>query len=294
MSILRIVRDEAAGAWRSLRYDLDRRGTEAPRFYVGYGHEPDAEDLSGYGRPPRRLLAAGAFGVLALVGAAGTYVTVANSLDSVLNTDAAARRNSPEIPGRPVPAPSPGPGLLPAAPAAPHTAQPWTTSASRPVPPPQVTTATATARGVAPVTARPGRTVEAAPTPGAPSLTGSPGWSGVTGSPGVPSLPGSPSTSGSPGAPDRPDLPVPTPTSPPDDRPPHWHGHGPDQIPDWPDWPEPPDFPTAPTEVPESMTPTPGVGDTGPGSADPIGDPPGSSGNIMNQRANVTGGGSGY
>ncbi|MDQ0365897.1 hypothetical protein [Catenuloplanes indicus] len=290
MSILRIVRDEAAGAWRSLRYDLDRRGTEAPRAHYGYGHEPGAEDLSGYGRPPRRLLAAGAFGVLALVGAAGTYVTVANSLDSVLNTDASAQRDRPEIPGLPAPAPSPGPGLLPAAPAAPDTAQPWTTSASRPVPPPEATTATATARGVAPVTARPGRTVEAAPTPDAPPLTGFPG---LPGSPGVPSLPGTPSLPGSPsttGSPDTPGLPVPTPTSPPDDRPPHWDGHEPDQIPDWPEWPEPPDFPSAPTEVPESMTPAPGADGTGPGSATTDGGPPGSSGNITNQRANVTGG----
>lgn len=262
MSILRIVRDEAAGAWRSLQYDLDRRGTEAPR-YPGYEwYEPATEDISGAVRPPRRLLAAGAFGVLALVGAAGTYVTVANSLDSVLNADAPAPRTAPEIPGVPSPEPSPAPSLLAQAPAAPNGTEAWTTSASRPLA--ETAGSSPTARGVATVTTRAGRTVEAAPTPVVPPLAGSP------------SLTGSPS--GSPGtASGSPSFPVPTPTSPP-----LWPGshgpgghapsHQPDQIPDWPDWPawpdEEPDFPAAPPEIPESMTPAPGVDGTGPGSAD--------------------------
>ncbi|MDR7278210.1 hypothetical protein [Catenuloplanes atrovinosus] len=262
MSILRIVRDEAAGAWRSLRYDLARRGTEAPRPHGGYaypGYDPDTENLSGYARPPRRLLAAGAFGVLALVGAAGTYVTVASSLDSVLNTDAAAPRGAPEIPGVPAPSPSPGPALPPAAAASEAAARAWTSAASRPMPRGAATTATATARGVAPVASGPGRrTVEAAPTPDVPPLTGTPGSAPAAGSPG----------------PAHPGLPVPTPTSP--DYPGHWDGDEdePDQIPDWPDWPEHPDFPTAPPEIPESMTPTPGVDATGPASAEPTGDAP--------------------
>ncbi|WP_033341253.1 hypothetical protein [Catenuloplanes japonicus] len=255
MSILRIVRDEAAGAWRSLQYDLDRRGTETPR-YPGYDwYEPPTEDLSGAVRPPRRLLAAGAFGVLALVGAAGTYVTVANSLDSVLKADAGAPRSAPEIPGVPSPEPSPAPSLLAQAPVTPDGLEPWTTSATVPLPADETATGAApTARGVATVPPRAARVVEAAPTPtpvaaGSPSLTSSP--------------------SGSPGA----SFPVPTPTSPPE-----WPGsQSPDQIPDgpghhgrphWAEWPDEPDFPPAHPGITESMTPAPGVDGTGPGSAD--------------------------
>ncbi|MFI5838481.1 hypothetical protein ACIA8K_02020 [Catenuloplanes sp. NPDC051500] len=262
MSILRIVRDEAAGAWRSLQYDLDRRGTEAPRYRGYEWYEPATQDLSGVVRPPRRLLAAGAFGVLALVGAAGTYVTVANSLDSVLNADASAPRSAPEIPGIPSPEPEPAPSILAQAPASPDGTRPWTTSARRPLAAEEPAGATPAARGVAPVHTRQRHTVEAAPTPVGPSAAGSP------------SVAGSPSQAGTPGVVSgSPALPVPTPTSPPrwtGSHGPGWHSPGdePDQIPDWPDWPDDdPDFPQAPPEITESMTPTPGVDGTGPGSA---------------------------
>ena len=97
MSLWRRTRTEVAGAWRSLRYDLGRRAEPAS----GPAPAPDvtstgmstfggvpAADLrtahDGYARPPRRVAAVAAFGVLAVVGAAGSYFAVVNGLGAAL------------------------------------------------------------------------------------------------------------------------------------------------------------------------------------------------------------------
>jgi hypothetical protein len=66
-----------AGAWRSLRYDLERRQSRKDD-----GEETTDLIFPEYGtaQPPRRLLAAGGFGALAIAGAAGTYFAVATGL----------------------------------------------------------------------------------------------------------------------------------------------------------------------------------------------------------------------
>jgi hypothetical protein len=101
MNPWRRTRSELAGAWRSVRYDLDKRPGTGP---AGPDHEPEqdatstgmstfgvpvADELSSgydpvYERAPRRFAAAGAFGVLAVVGAAGSYFAVVNGLGSLL------------------------------------------------------------------------------------------------------------------------------------------------------------------------------------------------------------------
>jgi hypothetical protein len=93
MSLWRTARGEVAGAWRSLQYDLRRRTEAEPRS----GTELyDPEDLwnddhdDEYDRPPRRLVAVTAFGLLALVGAAGSYFAVVNGLGMLLTDDRVA------------------------------------------------------------------------------------------------------------------------------------------------------------------------------------------------------------
>jgi hypothetical protein len=101
MNPWRRTRSELAGAWRSVRYDLDKRPGTGP---AGADHEPEqdatstgmstfgvpvSDELSSgydpvYERAPRRLAAVGAFGVLAVVGAAGSYFAVVNGLGSLL------------------------------------------------------------------------------------------------------------------------------------------------------------------------------------------------------------------
>jgi len=102
MNPWRRTRSELAGAWRSVRYDLGKR----PDAGLPYDdHDPVAdvtstgmstfggplagEPYTGYDvdharRPPRRVAAAGAFGALAVVGAAGSYFAVVNGLGSLL------------------------------------------------------------------------------------------------------------------------------------------------------------------------------------------------------------------
>ncbi len=98
MSLWRRTRTEMAGAWRSLRYDMGRRpastGTPAaaPAPDVTstgmstFGGAPAADAHTGqhgYARPPRRTAAVAAFGVLAVVGAAGSYFAVVNGLGAM-------------------------------------------------------------------------------------------------------------------------------------------------------------------------------------------------------------------
>jgi len=101
MNPWRRTRSELAGAWRSVRYDLDKRPGIAPAGAdqrleqdvtstgLGTFGVPVADELSSgydprYERAPRRFAAVGAFGVLAVVGAAGSYFAVVNGLGSLL------------------------------------------------------------------------------------------------------------------------------------------------------------------------------------------------------------------
>jgi hypothetical protein len=102
MSLWRRTRNEMAGAWRSLRYDLGQRPADPPRPLLDgpdvtstgmstFGG-PVADDLpTGYDdelpRRPRRLLAVSAFGVLAVAGAGGSYYAVVHGLGSVLSAE---------------------------------------------------------------------------------------------------------------------------------------------------------------------------------------------------------------
>jgi hypothetical protein len=94
MSLWRRIHDEAAGAWRSVGYDLGRRSPDQPR-------DSGAGDVTSTGlhtfpgslvdlpsgpvrtdtAPPRRFVAVTAFCLLALLGAGGSYL-VATSIFS--------------------------------------------------------------------------------------------------------------------------------------------------------------------------------------------------------------------
>jgi hypothetical protein len=104
MSLWRRTRTEVAGAWRSLRYDMGRRpqhtaaGPAAPAPDVTstgmstFGGVPTGgtgEEHERYARPPRRVAAVAAFGVLAVTGAAGSYFAVVNGLGALLGGPAA-------------------------------------------------------------------------------------------------------------------------------------------------------------------------------------------------------------
>jgi hypothetical protein len=112
MTLWRKARTEAAGAWRSVRYDLGRPepGADAPD--PGAGDGPGAGRGAGhldvtstglstfggagltgglrtsYGEQlvprPRRLAAVSAFGVLAVAGAAGSYFAVVNGIGALV------------------------------------------------------------------------------------------------------------------------------------------------------------------------------------------------------------------
>ena len=99
MNPWRRTRSELAGAWRSVRYDLGKRsGADLEDDPVAdvtstgmstFGGPLAGEPYTGYAldqerRPPRRVAAAGAFGVLAVAGAAGSYFAVVNGLGSLL------------------------------------------------------------------------------------------------------------------------------------------------------------------------------------------------------------------
>jgi hypothetical protein len=102
MSLWRRTRNEVAGAWRSLRYDLGRPVSEADPAGPGAGGfaEVTSTGLSTFGGAgvtgclrtgpagdhmsrPRRLVAVSAFGALAAAGAAGSYFAVVNGVGSL-------------------------------------------------------------------------------------------------------------------------------------------------------------------------------------------------------------------
>jgi len=108
MTLWRKARTEVAGAWRSMRYDLGRPEPDADRPGPGTSARPGAgypdvtstglstfggAGLTGglrtsYGEQlvprPRRLAAVSAFGVLAVVGAAGSYFAVVNGVGALV------------------------------------------------------------------------------------------------------------------------------------------------------------------------------------------------------------------
>lgn len=107
------TRDEVAGAWRSLRYDMGRRtGEPAPddrerpdraadvtsTGMSTFGGTVGADLCAGYdepARPPRRLVAIAAFVTLSLVGAAGSYFAVGNGLGALLQEKRSAAERYP-------------------------------------------------------------------------------------------------------------------------------------------------------------------------------------------------------
>jgi hypothetical protein len=105
MSVWRRSRNEVAGAWRSLRYDMGRRPGPAPASAGAAAPDVTSTGMSTFGgvpagdtgaehdryaRPPRRVAAVAAFGVLAVTGAAGSYFAVVNGLGALLGGPAAA------------------------------------------------------------------------------------------------------------------------------------------------------------------------------------------------------------
>ncbi|GAA0803378.1 hypothetical protein Sya03_27940 [Spirilliplanes yamanashiensis] len=92
-----------AGAWRSLRYDMRQRPGQADSPADGYPDVTSAglSTFGGgvadeeYGPRPRRLVAASAFAMLALTGAAGSYLAVVNGLGE-LAAGRAAQAHAPE------------------------------------------------------------------------------------------------------------------------------------------------------------------------------------------------------
>jgi len=112
MTLWRRTRNEVAGAWRSLRYDLGRPepGAQAPGRSAGRAAEhPEVTStgLSTFGGSgvlrglrtsagadgaeylprPRRLVAVSTFGALAVVGAAGSYFAVVNGIGSLVGDE---------------------------------------------------------------------------------------------------------------------------------------------------------------------------------------------------------------
>jgi len=110
MSLWRRTRNEVAGAWRSLRYDLGRRADERAESHPT-GPEVTSTGMSTFGGPvadhlptgyddgfprrPRRIFAVSAFGALAVLGAAGSYFAVVNGLGSLLSEKPAAAEAHP-------------------------------------------------------------------------------------------------------------------------------------------------------------------------------------------------------
>lgn len=144
---MRRVGREVAGAWRSLQYDMARRPEPAPVDGTTDVLYPEYEATE---RPRRKLLAATAFGVLSLAGAAGTYFAVVNGLGALPTEEPAGQPNAlPAVARSATPEPA----------EAPHQTVPSTT--------PQVGTTPTSTRKPSPRPAKPGPggVVRPAPSP---------------------------------------------------------------------------------------------------------------------------------
>jgi hypothetical protein len=95
MNLWRRTRTELAGAWRSARYDMGRRPAEPADGpdVTSTGMSTFAVPAPGHGR--RRLVAASAFGALAVAGAAGAYLAVDGGLASVVTGKPAEAQQYP-------------------------------------------------------------------------------------------------------------------------------------------------------------------------------------------------------
>ncbi|MET8146757.1 hypothetical protein ACIBSW_14755 [Actinoplanes sp. NPDC049668] len=188
MTLWRRARNEVAGAWRSVRYDLGRRGPDtgkaAPVPDSGAGYQDvTSTGMSTFGGlgtgglrtsygdevvpRSRRLAAVAAFGALAVAGAAGSYYAVVTGIDALVADRPAGAEPYPLAAGEPPGARSDdqshsglGRGVVPGAPdgPAPATAAPGTVrippqagavAARRPATPPRPRT---TVVGVTPAT----------------------------------------------------------------------------------------------------------------------------------------------
>lgn len=149
MGLLHAVHREVAGAWRSLRYDMQSQvdSHRRSRLLTAETTEMARHDVLHRGRPRQRLVAMGGVALLVAGGAAGTYLAVAGSLtaltaDTPLPAVAAAPEPVvavvPSVPqvSAPITAPprrdarkaAPDPAPVPARPIAPPPAGPAPTS----------------------------------------------------------------------------------------------------------------------------------------------------------------------
>ncbi|MEU4564505.1 hypothetical protein AB0F72_39505 [Actinoplanes sp. NPDC023936] len=135
MSLWPRIRDEVAGAWRSVGYDLGRRTpgaaaspgdpdvtstgmTTFPGSLIDLPSSPPRTDA----RPPRRFVAVTAFCLLALLGAAGSYLIATSIFSSPRGVVPEAVRQPAAQ--RPIPVDQTVPGTDPTAPAATRNASP--------------------------------------------------------------------------------------------------------------------------------------------------------------------------
>jgi hypothetical protein len=97
MSLWRRTRTEVAGAWRSVRYDMGRRPPEPAvgPDVTSTGMSTFAGAVDQATGAPRRLVIVSAFGVLAVAGAAGTYIAVAGGFGALLTEKPAAAQPYP-------------------------------------------------------------------------------------------------------------------------------------------------------------------------------------------------------
>jgi hypothetical protein len=218
MNLWRTTRTEAAGAWRSLRYDMSKRDTDRrqPASEPGVTVRPDvtstgmstfggpvddlSTDYAEFGRPPRRMVAVSVFALLTVAGAAGSYFAVVNGLGSLLRDKPATAEAYPMAAAAPTAGAGATTGIgrgaaapravvrhagVPTATATTPAAVPPTTVAAPPPAPPR--------RTVPERAARPARSTCACLTPPVPTPTGP-----STSPKATPSPTASPSRSGDP------------------------------------------------------------------------------------------------
>jgi hypothetical protein len=213
MRVWRRTRTEAAGAWRSLRYDMGRRPSDPPAggpdvtstgmntfggTSWGFGPEPTEMPVAGRmpaprRRSPRRAVAVSALGLLTVVGAAGAYLVVVNGLVPMRDEGPAAAATLPPATGEAGLGPStkspralritsatdPAPAIVPPRPAQ--------KPALKPGPAPEAPRKAIPFRTINPTTPECGCDHPPVPTPTAPASAPS----------ATPSAPASPSTSAS-------------------------------------------------------------------------------------------------
>lgn len=119
MSVWRRTRKEAAGAWRSVRYDMGRRPSEPPaggpdvtstgmNTFGGtsWDFDPEPTEMPVAGRmppprprTPRGAVAVSSLGLLTVIGAAAAYLVVVNGLVPIRDEGPAAAGTLPPAAG---------------------------------------------------------------------------------------------------------------------------------------------------------------------------------------------------